>query len=395
MNEAILILDLETERILDVNDRMCEIYGYTREEAFDRRLDDLSAGNSPYTMQNALTCIGKAAAEGPQCLEWRARDHKGRLFWIEVNIRHALINEQECLLLTIRDIEERKQAGEALERERRRFLALTEEAPFGIMLLNKESRFTYINAKFREVFGYDLQDIPDGKTWFRRAYPDTTYRHMAIETWLKDVARFSQDPSLRESRLWTFNVTCKDNRQRVVNFITVQLPTSEYLVTLEDITESKMAEEELKKREIELDAKSKNLEEVNAALRVLLKERENDKVGLEEKILSNVRELIIPYVEKLKKCRLDPSHMTYLGIIETNLNDIISPFLQKMGLKYARLTPTEIEIANLIKNGKRTKEIGEILHMSQGAINFHRNNIRRKLGLNNEKINLRSYLLSI
>lgn len=180
-----------------------------------------------------------------------------------------------------------------------------------------------------------------------------------------------------------------------MNFICVNLPTGEHLVTLEDITQQKVAEDELEKRGIELDTKSRNLEEVNAALRVLLKERGNDKTRLEERIMSNVKELVMPYVEKLKKCRLDPGHRAYIGLIEQNLNDIVSPFARNMGLKFTGLTPTEIEIANLIKNGMRTKEIGDTLHMSQGAINFHRNNVRKKLGLIGKKINLRSCLLSI
>jgi len=162
-----------------------------------------------------------------------------------------------------------------------------------------------------------------------------------------------------------------------------------------DITERKAAEEELKNREAELEIKSTNLEEVNTALKILLKERENDKFELEEKILSNVKELIFPYIEKLKKSRLDSSHMTYVNIIDTNLNDIVSPFLQKMALKFAHLTPTEIQIANLIKGGSTTKEISMTLNISSGAINFHRNNIRKKLGLNKSKVNLRSYLVSL
>ena len=151
----------------------------------------------------------------------------------------------------------------------------------------------------------------------------------------------------------------------------------------------------MKKRKEELDIKSSNLEELNAALKVLLRERENDKTELESRILNNVKELVVPYIEKLKRSHLGAEHMTYVDIIETNLNDIVSPFLQRMGLKFSRLTPTEIEIANLIKHGKQTKDICNLLCMSKGAINFHRNNIRKKLGLNKKKINLRSFLLSI
>jgi DNA-binding CsgD family transcriptional regulator len=77
------------------------------------------------------------------------------------------------------------------------------------------------------------------------------------------------------------------------------------------------------------------------------------------------------------------------------MNDIVSPFLQRMSLKYSNFTQTEIQVANLIKVGKTTKEIAELMNVSKGTIDAHRNNIRSKLGLNRKKINLRAYLLSI
>lgn len=308
------------------------------------------------------------------------------LFDDQDNIRGAIES--------VRDVTTMKKAEKALNQETGRFLTLTEEAPISMMLI-KGSRFTYLNEKFRQTFGYSIQDIPDGRTWFRKAYPDPAYRRMVVKTWLHDIQRFSDEPSLRESKRWTYNVTCKDGRRKIITFVCVALAPGEYLVTLEDITQQKIAEKELERRKIELDAKSKNLEEINTALRVLLKQREDDKIRLEEKILLNVKELVMPYVKKLQKGHLDPDHRAYVDVIEENLKDIVSPFAQNMGLNHMGLTPTELEIANLIKNGKRTKEIGKMLHMSQGAINFHRNNVRKKLGLIKQKTNLRSYLLSI
>ena len=161
----------------------------------------------------------------------------------------------------------------------------------------------------------------------------------------------------------------------------------------QDITTHECAEEELKKRERE--AKSRELEEVNIALKVLLRQREEDKSDLEEKVLSNVKKLVEPYVEKLKKTRLTVEQIACVSSIETHLNDIISPFLRNLTSKYLCLTPREIQIANLIKEGKTSKEIAQLLHLSQGAIDFHRNNIRNKLGLKKKKANLRSYLLSL
>ena len=162
-----------------------------------------------------------------------------------------------------------------------------------------------------------------------------------------------------------------------------------------DITTHECPEEELKKREREMEAKSRELEEVNITLKVLLRQREEDKSELEEKVLSNVKELVEPHVQKLKKTRLTIEQIACVSNIETHLKDIISPFLRNLTSKYLCLTPREIQIANLIREGKTSKEIAQLLHLSQGAIDFHRNNIRDKLGLKKKKANLRSYLLSL
>jgi len=163
--------------------------------------------------------------------------------------------------------------------------------------------------------------------------------------------------------------------------------------TLTDITERKMAEKELKENEKELEIKTSNLEEANAALKVLLKRRDEDKIELEEKVLSNVKELIFPYVEKLKTAGLDSRQMSLLSIIGSNLDDIIAPFLRKLSSKYSDLTPKEIQVAGLVKEGKTTKEIAELMISTTDAIEFHRKSLRKKLGLKNTKSNLRSYLL--
>ncbi len=111
--------------------------------------------------------------------------------------------------------------------------------------------------------------------------------------------------------------------------------------------------------------------------------------------MRNVNKLVMPYVDELKQCRLGPSHTAYVDIIEANLKQIISPFLEKLGLRSVNLTPREMRIADLIKSGKATKEISQLLQISSAAVNFHRNNIRRKLGINNHKVNLAAHLSSL
>ena len=111
--------------------------------------------------------------------------------------------------------------------------------------------------------------------------------------------------------------------------------------------------------------------------------------------MGNVKRLVLPYIETLRAKRLDQEQKTYLDILETNLKNIISPFVQKMGYVYSQFTPTEIMVANLIRDGKTIKEIAAISGVSDNAINHHRQNIRDKLGLNKQKINLKSYLMSL
>ena len=125
-----------------------------------------------------------------------------------------------------------------------------------------------------------------------------------------------------------------------------------------------------------------------------MKKREEDKEELAYNVLTNVKELVGPYLKKIKKTKLDDTQKTFLSIMESNLNEIISPFARKMSLKYLNLTPTEIRIANLIRHGSPTKKIAELLNQSPRTVETHRKNIRRKIGLGGKRANLRSHLLS-
>ena len=170
-----------------------------------------------------------------------------------------------------------------------------------------------------------------------------------------------------------------------------------------DITERKLLEEALKKaneeleskideRTKELKAKTRRFQEFNTTLRVLLNQREEYKAEVEESILMNVRSLIVPYIAKLKTSRLSGDQMSYLSLIESHILEITSPFSKRISGKDFDLTPTEIQTAGLIKEGKSTKEIAEFLNVSENTVSSNRFHIRKKLGLTNKKINLRYYL---
>ncbi len=154
-------------------------------------------------------------------------------------------------------------------------------------------------------------------------------------------------------------------------------------------------ERRVEKRTRELEIKTNNLEETNTALKVLLKRREEDKIELGDNVLANVKELVLPYLEKLKKSQSEPHQMTLVDILESNLKDIVSPFATKLSSRYLNLTPTEIRVASLIRDGRTAKEIAALMHLSVNTIRSHRQNLRNKLDLKNRKINIRSYLRSL
>jgi DNA-binding CsgD family transcriptional regulator len=167
------------------------------------------------------------------------------------------------------------------------------------------------------------------------------------------------------------------------------------VVSHEDITALKLTEEALRRSRETLNEQARSLEESNIALKVLLNQRDLDRQALERKVLSNVKGLVLPYVEKLKGARLKPRERTLVEIVDAHLQDIISPLLQNIANADIILTPQEMHIAALIKDGQSSKEIAEVLHITEATVNFHRKNLRIKFGLHNRRVNLRSYLLSM
>ncbi|BBO83906.1 hypothetical protein DSCO28_44720 [Desulfosarcina ovata subsp. sediminis] len=167
------------------------------------------------------------------------------------------------------------------------------------------------------------------------------------------------------------------------------------VVSHEEITALKLTEEALRKSEAQLTRQKVKQEEANIALKVLLKQREDDKSDLEQKVITNVKDLVLPYLEKLKRVNLQAKDKNLVEIIDAHLQDIISPMMQKLANASIILTPQEIQVASLVKDGKASKEIADILNISQTTVHFHRKNLRKKFGLSNSRTNLRSYLLSI
>jgi DNA-binding CsgD family transcriptional regulator len=165
--------------------------------------------------------------------------------------------------------------------------------------------------------------------------------------------------------------------------------------TLAGVIIRKQTDRKLKRRETELEIKNSNLEEMNSALNILLKKREEDRKELEGNLLFNAKKLLIPYIDKLKNSKSGNKQASLVDILESNLNNMISSFSHTLSHKHLNLTPVEIQIADFVIQGKSTKEIAEVFSLSIRTIEFHRQNLGKKLGLKHKKSNLRTYLLSI
>jgi PAS domain S-box-containing protein len=293
------------------------------------------------------------------------------------------------ILEIVTDVTERRKAEEAMRQSEQKYRELFENAYDIIYFLDFDGNFLSCNAAAARTYGYEPQEMVGLNI---SHLMDREYLPVAREVMLKKL-RGPEEPNPQEFLTYTRNgeaVWIEVNTRLVRE---KGVPVSIQGIA-RNITERKKMEEALKRRERELEEKSRNLEEANMALKVLLKHREEDRVELEEKVRYNIREFILPYIEKLKMTRIDSHQLNQLTILEENTNEIISPYIRNLSLKHPDLTPREIQIINFIKEGHTTKEIAQLTNASARTIDFHRNNIRKKLKLKNRKANLRSHLLS-
>ncbi len=332
----------------------------------------------------------------------------------------------------------RKQTAGALQESEERYRTLFESSRDGIHITTQEGNFLEFNQSFLDLYGYTIEEMqklkalqlyfdPHDRVEFlqeleqKRFAKDYEMKHLKkdgtkIDIILSATVWNAADGSIIGYQGISRDITerkraeealrrAKDELVMRVDERTAELAKANEQLRRE-IVERKQAEEDLQKahdeleqrveeRTRELEIKTGTLKEINTALNVLLKKRQEDKIALEEKVLVNVKELVMPYLKRMKENNLDDKQQTFLNILESNLNEIISPFSRKLSSKYLNLTPAEIQVANLVRQGKMTKEIASLFNLSYKTVESHRENIRKKIGIKNKKANLRSYLLSL
>ena len=341
----------------------------------------------------------------------------------------ALLALEKAQLITDarRELKERVEAEAILRHSEQLYRSLLESSPDPVVVYDIEGRATHVNPAFERTFGFAREELLGRQIEFvpEENLPET---RAAIESMLSGdtIQLFETKRLTKTGRVLDVQISSRlyndrdgrpagnivilrdisaakkveeelrqyhDQLEELVAGRTAELAKTNARLARE-VEDRKRVEKKLRKREVELKAQSHHLAEVNTALKVLLKQREYDKKELADNVLSNVKELIGPYLERLKKSRLGTDQLTHISILESNLNNIISPFISRFSARNINLTPTEIRVANLVKEGKTNKEIAAFLCLSKNTILFHRYNIRKKLGIKNKKINLQAHLIS-
>ncbi len=235
VNDAIFVQDPATGDILDVSARMGMMYGYTREEALQIKVEDLSSGEPPYTQKDALVWMKKAATGEPQLFEWRAKNKDGHLFWVEVNMRRAVIEGQDQLLVAVRDITERKQAEEALRESAEQYRIITNTSMDGFAIVDVTGRLLDVNEAYSRMIGYSRDEL------LKMSVSDIE----VIAT--PEEIQTQHQKTLAGSQLFESRHRRKDGRIIDVEVsMTFMHQSGQILVFLRDITERKQAEEALR-----------------------------------------------------------------------------------------------------------------------------------------------------
>ncbi len=292
------------------------------------------------------------------------------------------VNELEDIVSQLQDSEEK-------------FRTIFESANDEILYLGVDGTIVEINDKGEDLFGFKREEVI-GKNFADLGVLRPEDLKESIQV-LKETIHGGQ-PKVME-----FEAFRKDGTTIYIEgnarLIYKNGEVKGVLSILRDTTERKQIEKDLQNYRDHLEElvkdRTANLEEANTALKVLLKRREENKTELERNVLANMKELVLPFLEKLQNSKLNEKQKVFINIMEFNINDIISPFVQELSSKFLNLTATEIRIANIIKQGKSTKEIADMLNMSPRTIDLHRYNIRKKLGINKKKTSLATYLLSL
>ena len=383
----ISLTTVEDGRFLAVNDAFTSITGYEQSEVIGRTSEEIGLWSDPGDREQLIKQIEQYGHSRLQKVELIRKD--GYFISGLWSVEKVELEGKTHLIAMLIDATEKMKAERALLESEERYRILVEtagQAGWGIILIQDMDQLkaacVFSNAAASSLTGYSGEEL-------------------AITSWLDIVHPLHRDAAKKRygerlqgkshKDVYEISVLNKRGDEIFIELASVAINYREKkaaVVFFRDIRQRRQTENELAE-------KTRNLEETNVALNILLKKRERDKRDVEERVVSNVRMTVEPYLKKLKKRDLDNREIMSMDLIESGLNEIVSSFSVKLSSKHLGLTPGELQVAYLVKEGKRTKNIAVLLNLSTKTIEGYRKNLRKKLGLRNTKMNLRTHLLSI
>ena len=381
--DAVYTLDMEGT-FLDINQTGTELLGYTRKELRGMNFFDLIPDEQSGPAVSKLRDPAHYDLYRDP-LEFRVRGKSGRIVWIETKAKVLMQDGIPSAIQGIAvDITEKKLAIEALADREAQYRSIFEAASDAFLIFDPKGRLAALNPAACALYGFDESRIlgKRGEEVAPRRF------HTEFRDFLRKVN--ADGRYFAESVHTTFHGGTIHVEIRGTRFNYQGNP--HVLATVRDITDRVRLTADLLRQKEAMEDKSRHLEETNTALRVLIRQREEDREELSASIMANVRELVLPYLETLKDSLSAERDLRLLETATSNLDAVASPFARKLARSFHHLTPTEIRVANLVRHGRSSKEIASILGLSKSTIDFHRNNIRRKLGLSGRKQNLRTQL---
>ncbi len=293
------------------------------------------------------------------------------------------------------EIKRRELVEEQLPANEARFRLALDTSSNGVWDRNLLTGEIYFGENWRRSLGYDDEnEIIGGDAFENLLHPDDRERVLALRAAhiRGDSPRYEAEFRMRNKAggwQWILSrgqVVARDEQGKALRIIGTHTDISRLKAVEAELAQAAaVLEQRVQERTVELS-------EANIALTVLLKKRDADRTILTDQVLANTAALVEPFLDKLRESRLTEQQTVLIDILSANIAELTSPFVHKLSSRLVRLTPAEMQVANLVKLGKRTKEIAAILHLSPGTISIHRKNIRKKLELTHQKTNLQTTL---
>jgi len=235
---------------MNVNRAFADMLGYDPDELKGKQWQAFTPSEDIETTEKVIAPL-LAGTKNAARFEKRYMHRSGTLIWADVSavVRRDSCNKPIYFVTTVVDITEKKSAEEALQGSESRFRLFAELAPVGIVISDNQEKTLFASAKFTELFGYTLEDMPSVNEWWLLAYPEETFRDRVRGEWKAAIEEAER--SHTESKPMEYPVRCKDGSVRQVEFRMATTGTLN-VVVFADITARKRAEEEQEKLQSQL-----------------------------------------------------------------------------------------------------------------------------------------------